>query len=47
MSGVSIEPTPQLLAGERAAYGAQIVARVSRQLAQEYGRGFNLSGDEA
>lgn len=30
----------ELLAGERAAYGAQIVATVSRQLVQEYGRGF-------
>jgi hypothetical protein len=30
----------ELLAGERAAYGAQIVATASRQLVQEYGRGF-------
>lgn len=30
----------ELLGGERAAYGAQIVATLSRQLVQEYGRGF-------
>jgi DUF1016 N-terminal domain len=37
----------ELLAGEHPACGAQIVATVSRQLVQEYGRGFNLSGDKA
>jgi hypothetical protein len=36
----------QLLAGERCAYGAQIVATASRQLVQEYGHGFNRSRDE-
>lgn len=30
----------ELLGGERAPYGARIVATVSRQLVQEYGRGF-------
>ena len=30
----------ELLGGERAAYGAQIVATLSRQLVLEYGRGF-------
>lgn len=37
----------ELLAGERGAYGAQIVATVSRQLVQEYGLSFNLSGGDA
>jgi len=30
----------ELLGSERASYGAQIVATLSRQLVQEYGRGF-------
>jgi hypothetical protein len=37
----------ELLAGERAAYCARIVATVSRQSLQEYGSGFNRGGNEA
>lgn len=34
----------EVLGGKRAAYGRQIVATVSRQLVQEYGRGFSAAG---